>query len=100
MLSTCHSSQPPIPKNCAHCCTCLSLRILIPDYNKNIDFASVLKLASQWPRFIDASFEKVNFLFELLMIQDGVWNFGYNIEASEILNREELTLIIDHVCTA
>jgi hypothetical protein len=32
-------------------------------------------------------------------VGDGVWNFGFNIEASEILNREEVSLIIDYICT-
>lgn len=100
MLSTCHSSQSPIQKNYAYCCTCLSLRILIPDYDNNIDYAAVLKLASHWSRFNDAALEKVNFLFELIMLRDGVWNFRYNHEAFEILNRAEVSLIIDHVCTA
>ena len=100
MLPTCHSSQSPIQKNYAYCCTCLSLRILIPDYDNNIDYAAVLKLASHWSRFNDAALEKVNFLFELIMLRDGVWNFRYNHEAFEILNRVEVSLIIDHVCTA
>lgn len=99
MLSTYHGSQSPVQKNYVYCCTRLSVRVLLPDYNMNIDYALVLKRASHWSRFNHASPEKVNFLFELVMLRDGVWNFCRNIETFEILNREEVLLIIDHICT-
>ena len=80
--------------NFVNCCKFFNLSPSVPCFGFDIDYVKTMRVVGDWTRFVDATEDKISFLFELIMMRDNVWP----IESGCLAN-EDIKFLIYNICT-
>jgi hypothetical protein len=94
-------SQSPIGKSFIYNCTFFGLCFQVPEIESNIGVLTSLKLVTDVARFLTVSADKIQLLFELIMVRDGMLNLcnPYASSLAPFFDSDELKNCIRILCT-
>jgi hypothetical protein len=80
-----------LAKSYAHCCKFFGIPAMILELDRNFEFSS-LQTVGFWSRFVIDAANKIDLLFELLMLRNGIWILS--LSSQDVIDKHDIKTCI------